>query len=139
MAQKFWKPFFSSSSLLLRGRTSAALALPSSFSDHYTTKASGGRDSFMLSRPTPFLAIPLEKTSQSTLRGTGGLRYRRPCMGRSAPPSAPDDMDFMETIGWPPVGMEKKRVNGKNNERTGQVRIRSVGHVWGIDSLVHTS
>ncbi|KDP42331.1 hypothetical protein JCGZ_02804 [Jatropha curcas] len=46
--------------------------------------------------------------------------------GRSAPPcaptamicviwktTAPDDLDLMETTGLPPVGMEKKRDNGK--------------------------
>ncbi|KDP45844.1 hypothetical protein JCGZ_15288 [Jatropha curcas] len=50
---------------------------------------------------------------------------------------APDDLDLTETIGLPPIGMEKKKGEWKNNERASQVRIRPVGQVWGIGSLVH--
>ncbi|KDP42202.1 hypothetical protein JCGZ_02932 [Jatropha curcas] len=53
---------------------------------------------------------------------------------------APDDMIWIIWINhrvascW--YGKEKRE--WKTNERVGQVRIRPVGHVWGIGSLVHT-
>ncbi|KDP20550.1 hypothetical protein JCGZ_04922 [Jatropha curcas] len=90
--------------------------------------------------------VPIDEDS---LENDKNMEFdHRPGMGRSAPPCAPDDMiwaipdDMVGMIwkptGWPPVDIEKKR-EYKRNERAGQVRIRPVGHVWGIGSLVHTS